>query len=91
MAVVLPVDWSAEHSVEDLVQINMDGFGKTSAVSFPEILLQLCHQLKKYKGGGVGKLAGLDSSPWQYAIFCLYMCSCENLYLNSLLRLFFRI
>lgn len=73
-------------------QINMDGFGKTSAVSFPEIILQLCHQLKKYTGGGVGKLAGLDSSPWQYAaIFCLYMCSFDNLYLNRLLRLLFRI
>lgn len=70
----------------------MDSFSDVGAVKFPEILLKFYHQLKKYAGGGVGKVAGLDSSPRQYAgIFCLCMCNFVNLYLNSLLRLLLHI
>jgi len=43
----------------------MDSFGDMGTVKFPEILLQAYHQLKKHAGGGAGKVAGLESSPWQ--------------------------
>lgn len=66
----------------------MDSLNGACAVKFPEVLLQFCHQLEKYAGGGVGRVAGLDSSPWQYTdIFCSCVCNFVNLYLNSLLML----
>lgn len=72
--------------------VDIHSFGDVGAVKFPEILLQFSNQLKKYAGGGAGKVAGLGSSPWQYIdIFCLRMCNFVNLYLNSLLRLLLHI
>lgn len=66
----------------------MDSFGDMGAVKLPEIQLHFYHQFKKYAGRRGGKVAGLDSSPWQYAdIFCFCLCNFVNFYLNSPSRL----